>query len=248
MEDIAQAFVLGGLLILAMLGLGLAAALPGVDRWSKRFFMVFFSLLVPCVGASFAELITYGNPAMMLAERVTAFVGSLLPAILIAMPTLYLLHCCKESFRSSRLLRAVLALLAAYFAMLGIAQSTTLFYYYTPDNQIDYGPWYPISIVPLALIMVLNLAGVINRRDKLSGRLFYAFLAFLVPLSVAILIQIGTPVFFLIGLGITISALAMFAIIVTEQVEQHLRLQQETARQRARIAVLQMRPHFIHNT
>ena len=58
----------------------------------------------------------------------------------------------------------------------------------------------------------------------------------------------ATPAFPLVTLGITISAASMFAIVAVEHFEQHERLQQETARQRASIASLQMRPHFIHNT
>lgn len=39
----------------------------------------------------------------------------------------------------------------------------------------------------------------------------------------------------------------MFAIILFDQIEQHMSQQQEIARQRANIMVLQMRPHFICN-
>ena len=40
----------------------------------------------------------------------------------------------------------------------------------------------------------------------------------------------------------------MYCIILSDQIEQYLRQQQEIAGQRASILVLQMRPHFIHNT
>ena len=46
----------------------------------------------------------------------------------------------------------------------------------------------------------------------------------------------------------TISALSMFGIIMAEQVDQYRHQQGEISGQRARIAVLQMRPHFIYNT
>lgn len=40
----------------------------------------------------------------------------------------------------------------------------------------------------------------------------------------------------------------MFGIIIAEQVDQSKKQQQEISNQRARITVLQMRPHFIYNT
>ena len=43
-------------------------------------------------------------------------------------------------------------------------------------------------------------------------------------------------------------ALVMFVIILFDEVEQHMRQRLEIANQRASIMVLQMRPHFIHNT
>ena len=55
-------------------------------------------------------------------------------------------------------------------------------------------------------------------------------------------------VFILIVIAVSISALSMFGIIMADQVEQYLRQQREIADQRASIAVLQMRPHFIYNT
>ncbi len=65
---------------------------------------------------------------------------------------------------------------------------------------------------------------------------------------VATFTYIFIPNYLLIDAGLTISSIAMFMIVVLEQIEQYIRLQEETARQRANIMVLKMRPHFIHNT
>ena len=234
-------------LLLSVMGLWFTSVISGIDRWSRRFFKWFFAMLVLCVIASFAEMATYGDPSLILMEKELSYLASLFPSIMIAMPTVYLLHCCEEDFRKSALLRAVVAAWVVYFAMLGIAQFTTVFYYYTPDGDLQFGPWYPLSVAPLAAILVLNLIGVIHRRGKLSKKRLYSFLAFLIPLSVALLTHMITSAYELIAIGIAISALSMFAIVVLEHIEQYLHLQRETARQRASIAVLQMRPHFIHN-
>ena len=53
----------GAMLLLAVLGFGLAVGLPGMDRWSRRFFKCFFAILALIMGTYFVELITYGDPA-----------------------------------------------------------------------------------------------------------------------------------------------------------------------------------------
>ena len=238
----------GAMLLLAVLGFGLAIGMPGMDRWSRRFFMCFFAILALIMGTFFIELVSYGDPAMVQVELAVSFMQSLLPTILMPMLTIYLVRRCEEDCRNSALLRVVLALWAAYFIVLVIAQFSTLFYYYAPNNQFYTGPLFPLAMAPLVLILVLNLAAVIRRRDKLSRRLFFAFLVFLVPMTIVLTVHAFVPVYLFINVGIIMTGISMFIIIVSEQVEQYIHLQQETARQRASIAVLQMRPHFIHNT
>ena len=238
----------GAMLLLAVLGFGLAVGMPGMDRWNKRFFMCFFAILALVMSTFFVELVIYGDPAMLQVEMAVGFFQSLLPSILMTMLTVYLLHRCGEDWRKSALVRAVLALWAVYFAILVAAQFSTLFYFYTSDGQLSIGPLFPLSMAPLAAVLALNLAGVIRRRDKLTKRLFYAFLIFLIPMTIAVIVHAFVPVYLLINVGIVMTGVSMFIVIVSDQIEQYVRLQQETARQRASIAVLQMRPHFIHNT
>ena len=46
--------------------------------------------------------------------------------------------------------------------MLDMAPFTTWFYYVTPENQLCFGPLYPLMLACLDAIMVLNLVGVIH--------------------------------------------------------------------------------------
>ena len=248
LSDMFQSCAIGALLLLGALGFVLSAIMPDMDRWNKRFFTCFFAVLLVGVGASFAELISSGNPTMGLAIRIAGYLDSLFPSALILMLAAYLPHCCGEDFRESALFHSALALWAVYFALLVIAQFTTLFYYYTPESQLAYGPCYPLVVLPLAAIMALTLANTVRRRSELSRKRFCAALVFLVPLTAALLVQMFTSAFLLVDAAMTVSALSMFVVVVSEQIERYVRLQQEAARQRASIAVLQMRPHFIHNT
>ena len=187
-----------------------------------------------------------GNMTLLLV--VAYFFDSLLCSVPFPMLALYLLHCCGEGWRGSSLFRATSALWAAYFAMLVIAQFTTAFYYVSPDNQLRFGPLYPLSVAPVLAMLLVLAAGVISKQDKLSRRHRRAFLVCLLPVTLAVLVHVFNPSYALIGIGLAISAFSMYRVIESTATEQHLRQQQEIARQRASIAVLQMRPHFIYNT
>ncbi len=235
-------------LLMMLQGLFVVIIIPGVDRWSKRFFIAFFAFLALCAGAYLTDVLVSRDPGLALAERVAVYLESLLSSILMPMLTVYLLHCCHEDWRTSALFRIVMALWIVYFTLLNITQFTTFIYYITPDNKYFRGPWYPLLLVPPVAIMLVNLVGVVHRRSKLSQKYFRAFLIYLLVPMAAMLIQMLVYGLLFIGIGMAISALLMFGIILSDQMEQYLCQQREIAHQRASIMVLQMRPHFIHNT
>ncbi|HAM14292.1 MAG TPA: hypothetical protein DCP91_00200, partial [Eggerthellaceae bacterium] len=116
-----HASLISAMLLLGVVGFVLSASVPGMDRWSKRFFTVFFAIVVLGAGTSCVETVAIGEPAAYATVKVTAFLNSLLPSIFMAMPTVFLLHSCNEPYRTSALLRVVLACWAVYFGLLVIA-------------------------------------------------------------------------------------------------------------------------------
>lgn len=136
--------------------------------------------------------------------------------------------------------------------MFSLLLVSTLFtdhiYYITPDGQFQRGAWFPLLIVPLSAIMILNLAYLIRWKGLLSPKYYHGFLNAIIPLTVTLLVHIFTDVAALIDISTVLSAVSMFGLIISEQIEQNFRQQQEIARQRASVNVLQMRPHFIYNT
>ena len=230
------------------LGLFVVSIIPGLDRWSRRFFIIFFSIVVLYAGSSLVDVIIYRFPTMALAVRITIFLESLLSSLLMPLLTVSLLHSSGEHWRRSRLFRIVLTLWCVYFMLLIVTQFTRFIYYITPDNQYFRGPWYPLLLIPPLAIMLINLTGLIRRRSKLSRKHFYAYLIYLIVPAAAMVIQMFVFGLLFLVLGTAIGALAMFGIILSDQIEQHMRQQQEIAHQRASIMVLQMRPHFIYNT
>ena len=238
----------GAMLTLTAVGLCVAVVMPGMGRWNRRFFIALFTALLLLMGAFLVDLIVYEFHDMALAEQIVVYFQYLLVSLPMPMFTGYLLHLCGENLRKSTLFRLVIGLWGIYFILLGLAQCTTFLYYVTPDNEFIRGSWHPLLVAPLAAIMLLNLAGVIRRRNRLPDKYYVAFLIHLLPMTVATLIHAVIYVPLLVVFGLSFSMLSMFGIILCDQIEQYMRQQREIAHQRASIMVLQMRPHFIFNT
>jgi LytS/YehU family sensor histidine kinase len=156
----------------------------------------------------------------------------------------------------------VLALYAILFLALVSASFLEGFFYLTPENQYHRGPLYQLILLPLIAIQLLTFAGVIKRRKRLSRKVFFAFLIAILPIAVAVTVLLFVDFLPLFGFSHVLSALAVYSLILSDQIEQDRRRQQEIIRQQQKIArqqqeiaqerasvmVLQMRPHFIYNT
>ena len=163
-------FLVGGAaLLLSVLGLWFIAILPGIDRWSKNFFMSFFIVLMLCC---IFGLIGMYYPV---SNRITVFILFLSGTLLsLAMPmvTAYLLHCCGESLRRRKLFRSVSGLWVVSFVLIAISPFTDAFFYITEDNQFYRTDRYWVLLLPLTAIMLCNLLGSIRRRKILSFKTF----------------------------------------------------------------------------
>ena len=237
------AIVVSGFVI-SVLGLLLAVFLRQTSRESRSFFLIFFLLLVGYTGS--ATLCQIAGTALL--SQVTLFTNSLFSSLLLPAITLYLLRCAGKSWRHSTLFALGIALWTMYFALLVVTQFTTWIYYYTPDNVYHRGPWYPLLLIPPVLLMISDMIGLYRLRAALTQRQRIAFLIYFVVPLICMLVQMFFYGLLLIVLGTSVAVLFMFVFLVVDQVEQSFRQQQEIANQRARIMVLQMRPHFIYNT
>ena len=146
--SIVYIFICGAALLLMGLGFGLAAVMPGIDRWSKRFFANFFGVLFLNCCVALIEMIAYVIPGARKVVVITEFLMSLLIVAPLPMLTVFLLHVSGEDWKKSPIFRFVTVLLGLYSMMVLIAQFTSFFYYIAPDKQLRLGPWYPLAIVP----------------------------------------------------------------------------------------------------
>ena len=236
------------MMVLMLMALGIAIALPAIDLWNKRYFIFFFSLVTLCVGVCLIDTIFYGRPGYATVGKIVAFFEFFLLSFMIPMPTALLLHYCKESFTGSRLLRAVMLNWLVFFVLLMLGVFLDWFYTVPDDNNFFRAPWFPLLLIPLIAGMIINICGLILRRKKLSRRYFVAFLIYMLPLTVFITIHAFCDIILIVFLNVGICALSMCYIIVSDQIIHNSRQQREIANQRASVMVLQMRPHFIYNT
>ena len=230
------------------LGIAFSVFMPAPDRWSKHYFVTFFSLLLLCAVLCFLSLVFYFDPEMAVAERIVYFFESISLSSLVILPTIYILHICGESVKTGVLPKAVAVLWLVYIAFLFATQFTDAIYYVTDDNEYFRGPLFPLAMSPLLGIMILNIVGVIQRRKKLTKRCFIALLVYLLPMTVAMLMHMFIEAELFLVFGMALFALIMFGLILADNMDQFMRQQREIANQRAGIMVLQMRPHFISNT
>ena len=253
--DLFCYFLIGAALLLSVQGLWFTAIMPGIDRWSTRFFRILFTILILLCMSGFIETVVISYSASIAAVHLILILETLFLSLPVPMMTAYLLHCCGERFSSNRLFRNVFGLYVFYLVLLVSAPFIDNIYYISPDKQYYRGPWYPILLMPMVIVMLLNIAGVIQRRDRLSRKAFISFLVALLPITGTLFLQIFVEVYPLIDISVVLSVLSMYSLILSDQIDQDLHNQREIARQqkeiadqRASIMVLQMRPHFIYNT
>ena len=241
-------FISAAGLLISMMGQWLVAVMPGSERWSRRFFRSYFFALMLCCISSIIEGVLYYCPVPNAAIYFVVALECLLLSLPMPMMTAYLLHCCGEDVRKNRLFRTVLCLMAVYFILVAVGPFIGWYTYITPDMQYIRKPIYSLLLVPVVTIMLLNLAGLIKRREQLAHKVFIAFHIGMVPLAVSLIVQMFIDILPIVDISYVLSALVMYSFVLSEQIEQDLRYQQEIANQRADIMVLQMRPHFIYNT
>ena len=75
------------MLVLMLMALIYVIVIPASDRWSKNYFIVFFSLLTVCVCACGVSALCYEKPELVQIEIVSCFIEALLISTLTISPT-----------------------------------------------------------------------------------------------------------------------------------------------------------------
>lgn len=238
----------GAMLVMMSIGIAFSAFMPALDRWDRRYFITFFSVLLIYAGIISIDIMIYDNPEMASLLRIIMILEYLCFSVLTVMPMPLLLHCCGEKQINSVLLRAEIMMWCVFCIMLLATQLCDMFYYVSSDNQYYRGPLFPLMISPLAVIMIINTAALIIKRKKISKRFFLALLIYILPTTILVILYMFAAVDLVVSFWVFLCALTMFALILTDNMKKYMHQQREIANQRANVMILQMRPHFIYNT
>ncbi|MBQ9612535.1 MAG: histidine kinase [Lachnospiraceae bacterium] len=257
-----------GAFLLSVVGLWFSVIVTGIDRFSKRFFLSFFLDFMLCCLSSIVAMAFKYYAVPKAAYYFMLLMATLLLFLPLPMMTAYLLHCCGENLRSSRIFHAALDLLAVYFALLVSVPFIDGFGYVSPENQFYRGPLYPLLQVPVIAVLLLNFAVTMRHRARFPQKTFLSFVIAQVPMAIMLIVNLFVDAVALFDLSYVLSVLAMYSLILSDQIEHDLRCQREIAlkereiaeqhrkiaeqqceiaNQRANNMILQMRPHFIYN-
>ncbi len=233
-------------LILLLITLSIPINMPGIDRLSKKRFIAFFSSLA-LNGIIFTiDILTYTK------VLVFVYIIPLLEYLLFPVPTLIftviMFHYYKEDLKKSLYFYQILFMSVLYCTLQAIAFFTDFFYYSSPDGRFYMKPYHPLLFAPYIAILIIDSVFVISRRKRLSKKYFCAFLFYLIPVFLATTIHALIFSATLLNIAAVIGSIAMYLLILTDQVEEYTKQQIAIANQNAKIMVLQMRPHFIYNT
>lgn len=213
-------------LLIAVLGISVVLVLRDLENRWRWFCVVFFSDMVLKTSASlisrFSALYWHNIPLQTSCD----FLAALFSSTIIPLLTLYLLRCCSQEPHKSFLWKLILSLwgVSAAAAVGDLLQRTLL-----PGGTEQKRWLILVYLLFTAISLIVSLIAVIRRRKQLSKLQF-----------ILILVYLLAPV--------SIMLLAMELMLFIDQGKRYLKQKEELANQKASLAVLQMRPHFIYNT
>ena len=217
-------------LLLGVLGILITFILRDTESQWRKFCIVFFSaMILKTAAALICQLAAlYWNNLPL--QTACDFLGVLFSSTIIPLLTLYILRCCSQEPRKSSLWKLILILWGlSIAAAVGDLLTRTLFAVPTPDGTEQKRWSILFYLLFTAISLIVCFVAVIRRRKQLSILQFILILVYLLaPVSVMLL--------------------AMELMLFVDQGKRYVRQKEEIANQKVKLAVLQMRPHFIYNT
>ena len=217
-------------LLIGVLGILLTFILRDTESQWRKFCIVFFSAMILKMAAALigqlAALYWHNIPLQTACD----FLGVLFSSTIIPLLTFYILRCCSQEPRQSFLWKLILILWGlSAAAAVGDLLTRTLFAVPTPDGTEQKRWLILVYLLFTAISLIVCFVAVIRRRKQLSKLQLILILVYLLaPVSVMLL--------------------AIELMLFLDQGKRYVKQKEEIANQKVRLAVLQMRPHFIYNT
>ena len=216
-------------LLLGVLGILITFILRDTESQWRKFCIVFFSAMILKTAAALIGQLAALYWKNIPLQTACDFLGVLFSSTIIPLLTLYILRCCSQE-RQSFLWKLILILWGlSAAAAVGDLLTRTLFAVPTQDGTEQKRWLILVYLFFTAISLIVCFVAVIRRRKQLSKLQFILILVYLLaPVSVMLL--------------------AMELMLFVDQGKRYVKQKEEIANQKVRLAVLQMRPHFIYNT
>ena len=238
-------------LTISILGLIQVLISRHLEKEAKTFFTALFGMMVVCAAANLAGqyLGMYRGPTYARLFRITLFLESFFPSLVLLLITAFLLQSSGETdWKRSGIFRAAAVLWAVYCLLLIYTQFSTLIYSIDENNIYYRGPYYPLLLVPPVLIMAIDVVALWRRKDRLSQKQRLAFWIYTVIPTASMLVQMKFYGIYTILLGASVAGFFMFVSISMDQSEHYYQQLQENCRMQTEIMLSQIQPHFLYNT
>ena len=215
-------------LLFGAFGLILLYIARDVERWPKGLCV---AILISTIACAAVGLLGYGAEqadapyALMLAQSLAETLIAPIPSLLVFA---YFVYCSGRDFRKNAVVRAECILTGALIVA-GCLAKLSGEARIVAGQEPHFGPWIALSFALMIALEAINLITLVRYWKDVTTVQGITFLAcFLAAPSIQVIL-----VELLLSIGL---------------VRRYLDQKEETAQERARVAVLQMRPHFIHNT
>ena len=238
-------------LTISILGLIQVLISHHLEKGAKAFFTALFGVMVACAAANLAGqyLNMYRGPIFARLFRITLFLESFFPSLVLLLITIFLLQSSGETdWKRSGTFRTAAVLWAVYCLLLIYTQFSTLIYSIDENNIYQRGPYYPVLLVPPVLIMATDVIVLWKRKNRLSQKQRLAFWIYTVIPTASMLVQMKFYGMYTILLGASVAGFFMFVSISMDQSERYYQQIQENSRMQTEIMLSQIQPHFLYNT
>ena len=218
---------------------------------SRQYFLVIFMILIVYAVSDLISWLTYekSGTGWLLVSKTGLFLESVVSCAMIPLLTSFLLYTSgEENGRKSRILQINQILFLIYFLLLIYTQFSTEIYYYDDSGIYHRGPWYPVLLVLPAVMTMLNLRLLWEKRTMLSRQQIIVFFSCFVMPAVSIIIQMLFYGISVILLGSSVAAFILLISVMNDQTEQYYRQQAENSKLKTEILLSQIQPHFLFNT
>ena len=215
-------------LVLGIFGLVLCHLARDIIGWPRRLCVALFAAAAASAVAEMLVRAASQHQVSIPVYRALLVFQTLTAPLPMLLVFAYILYCCGEDYRKNTLLRVLCVLsgvMAAGVSVLEIVGEIGP----APDYELRFGLWPVVFFACSMALIAVTLVALFCRWKKLTN---------------------AQRVMFLLSFFSSRSAVIIFVefLLVYDLIRRYLAQQKESEQQRTRIAVAQMRPHFIYNT